>query len=283
MSSYNSPASSNTNPYPGPIIAGPNATEWYTLCNINQSSARSGFVVQIVAPATTTSYGAGGMCPEWLAVDGNADVWAAGSDSNNQLVLMKYVPGTTSGPTAVYNFNLPVANGMAAVNAALWISSGSTIDQISTSGSVTQIANVPGANFRDITQVGQYGGSLWAVDSGRNVIARFTGNGTESDYPIPSSGGGDGYLAPSVVCGIRSGPTCTDFYLYFSEIRNQKIARLNMNTGAIQEFTLQSGGMTFRPFDIAVDESGNVWADNDPFGSAQTGGGTTILKITLPP
>ena len=262
----NGTVSASTAPYAdsgilGPIIDGPSGTLWYESCG-NDPHA-SGIEVQIIPPASTTTYSSS-FCPKYLASDGTS-VWVTGANEADQLLLEDVIPGTP-----IYLFsNWPAANGMTfGPDGALWLTG---IVRITTSGNFTQITHDSNSYFISIVSQAGY---LWAIDSGRNLIARISTNGAETDYSIPSTLGTDGgHLA-----------TSSGKYLYFSDVDNDNIDRLDMSTGEIQEFGLKKYG--FQILDIAVDSSGNVWADNIPTGSDPyfTGQfGTTILKVTLPP
>jgi streptogramin lyase len=116
------------------------------------------------------------------------------------------------------------------------------------SGSEIGPFNVPGGiPAFDVLTLGT-DGALWFTDSGHNAIARMSGTGQLTEYPVPTPNSG--------VDGIT---TASDGGMWFTESAANKIGRID-TTGKIFEFTVPTANSA--PEAIAAPPSG---ASCNPF------------------
>ncbi|MBV8435600.1 MAG: hypothetical protein JO029_15075 [Candidatus Eremiobacteraeota bacterium] len=257
------------------IIAGPDANLWIAVfCGTALQNGLAGFNIVTSGGAVSADVGQYYNPPQILGstMGSDGNVWAdeltisggqslnnfgnGGSSSgscNATLPSHQSEGAVTSGPDGA---NWLPANGLNQNNAQY-----ATLVRVTTSCAVSMVGTTQGTSFATNTIVSAYG-ALWVLDVGNAQVVKFTTAGAPTAYKIPSTFGGSGYLATSSSAN----------YVYFDDTKNGEIGRVNESTGAIQEYSLQSGGTTFQPNDLAVDAAGNVW----------THSGSTILKITFP-
>lgn len=252
--------------YLGIILGGPNGMLWYSIfCNGGQpgSYGYGGFnqmnTSGVITSGTDVTYNPPEILDATVGSDGN--VWPTEETPYGPYIAnCQYQPNTeiygiTSGP-----------------DGALWLPSdnispatGAVLLRVTTACSVTTAATVGTA--LDDRSIASAGGALWAIDVGANAIDKFTTAGAQTSYKVAKAWTVDAFGDVGYVTASPNGT-----YVYFDNTSGSQIGRVNVSTGQLVEYTLQSGSAVFKPEMLAVDSAGNVW----------TYQGSTVLKVTFP-
>lgn len=252
--------------YLGIILSGPNGMLWYSIfCNGGQPATfgYGGFNQMNTSGVITSNVSDSYNPPEILdaTVGSDGNVWPTEQTP--------YGPFIASCP---YHPNTSIYGITAGPDGALWLpgnnispSTGAVLLRVTTACSVTTAATV--STSVDDRSIASAGGALWVIDIGANAIDKFTTAGSRTSYKVAKAWTVDGFGDAGYIAASPNGA-----YVYFDNTSGSQIGRVNVSTGQSVEYTVQSGGVTFKPEMLAVDAAGNVW----------TYQGSTILKVTFP-
>lgn len=249
------------------ITPGPGGTLWVSVfCGQPMQIGFWGFNVLTTSGTVTanivTQYDPLVIQGATMGSDGN--VWSDTLDPSNAAAVVEF-PATASGPSQGCSIGLPAESAIVpGPDGALWLpsnnGSNAQLLRVTTLCAINSIATIVGTSF-DVNTIVSAGGSLWVLDRTHGAVVRFSTSGTSTNYAIPNSFGGSGFLASSAASN----------YVYFDDTKNGEIGRINIATGMIQEFSLQSSGGIFHPNDMVIDAAGNVW----------TNCGSALLKLSI--
>jgi len=249
------------------ITSGPGGTLWISVfCGESMQVGFWGFNVLttggIVTANVVTQYDPLIIQGATTGSDGN--VWSDTIDPSNAAAVVEF-PATSTGPAQGCSIGLPAESAIVTgPDGALWLpsenGSNGQLLRVTTGCEITVVATLAGTSF-DVNTIVSAGGSLWVLDRGHGAVVRFSTGGASTSYAIPNSFGGSGDLASSA----------TSNYVYFSDTKNGDVGRVNITTGAVQEFPIAISGAVFHPTDLAIDASGNVWANC----------GSVLLKMSI--
>lgn len=259
------------------FAVGKDGSLWYTLppginCSgnysfLNDLQENGGTPVVYSSPTTTCYY------LHWVAIGSDGNVWVGGNDQSGNGAMLKFVPGNTSGPAAIYPVPFTPGPMTLGPDGSLWfIALGPNgaegfLGRIDTAGNFTQMANVANAKFLNIASGGGY---LWVNGSinGGYAISRFTTGGVRTDYAVSHP-----------LDRFGSGIAANNGFVYFAEpatnapVMGGAVGQLNIVTGAILEYS-PVGCLSFNPFGMTIDSSANVWI-SDPTNDA-------LWELTFP-
>jgi streptogramin lyase len=249
------------------ITPGPNGALWISVfCGEPMQFGFWGFNVLSTNGAVSANviaqYDPLVIASATIAGDGN--MWSDTLDPSNEAAVVEF-PANLGPPSQTCSIGLSAEFAIVSgPDGALWLPSNNgsngQLVRVTTGCAMSTVATVSGTSF-DVNTIVSAGDSLWVLDRSRGSVSRFSTGGAATNYTIPNAFGGSGYLASSA----------TSNYLYFSDTKNGEIGRINVTTGAIQEFSVQNSGVVFHPSDMALDAAGNVWTHD----------GSTILKISI--
>jgi virginiamycin B lyase len=274
------PASSYTG-VTGPLVAGPDGALWFTGGEPVSGAAvvfcTQAWVSRMTTAGAVTTYqlptqfdqGLGQNaigCPGGLTVGPDGALWftlgglpdappEVGRITTSGQMSFFQLPGDQAtdlaGPIVVG----PGGNLWSIVSYPANLSgySPSTIDEITTSGQVTEVATIPDGA---VDLAAGPDGNIWFADNNNNTIGRLTPAGQVTTYTIPT--------ANSDPTSIIAGP---DGALWFSEYGAFKIGRLT-TSGQFAEYTVQTMAPynqlnQILPYQLANGPNGTIWFTTD--------------------
>ena len=234
----------------GPIASGPAGSVWFpyipahgfTTTGLNQSNTSGAL----------TSY-ASSIQPFAVVAGSDGNMWTI-SGVGTTIAAQKYVPGNPSGSVT---YPVPgttpsdVAQAIAlGPDGNLWFVIDNFVNQtarlykMTPAGALTLVANASGS-YNAITATQS---AVYVSDGAGNRIVRFTPDGTQTAFPLPTPASNVGAIAAAGNGDV-----------WFGEGATKRIGDLNPATGMITEYPVDPGPNGTSPVATAVDGSGNVW------------------------
>ena len=229
---------------PTSIITGPDGALWFS--ESNAIYANNNKVGRITTPGVFTAFSQTlNVCPCTFTVGPDNAVWIGENGvSEGQIGRL-----TTQGTYTTYQ--LPYGNGIGGIatgsDGGLWFTThfGENIQRISTTGTFSQLYNIPTANGSAGYITSGPDGDLWFTEYSGNNIGKMTIGGVFTEYPLPN--------ANSFPTQITTGP---DGALWFTEtFAPGRIGRIT-TSGSITEFSLPTGSY---PQGITSGPDGALW------------------------